>query len=362
MIRRPTRYPEVPAPASAPALDALLRQARAQCNDAVCAALLYGSCLRGGDIFDGILDMYLLVDSYPAAYQRRLPAFANRLLPPNVFYLEQAADDGKQPSPQAPPLADAEQPPVRRASAEQSPPNVADDGGKPADGRAAGSADSNILRCKAAVISLDDFRDGCSERWFQSYIWGRFAQPAHILYSRDAQIRAEVEACLLSACATLLARSLPALPPEGGIDELWAGALALSYGTELRAESPGRPAALAAAARPFYADLTQQLAAPDGGFTLREDAAGARYRCRVPARSRRAARGQWRRRRAQGKLLSILRLVKALFTYRGGLDYIAWKLERHAGEPIIIPPKLRRRPLIHLWPFFWKLYRRGLFK
>jgi hypothetical protein len=57
-----------------------------------------------------------------------------------------------------------------------------------------------------------------------------------------------------------------------------------------------------------------------------------------------------------------MRLVKALFTFEGGLDYIAWKLERHSGESIVIPDKVRRAPLIYLWGFFWGLYRRGIFK
>ena len=51
-----------------------------------------------------------------------------------------------------------------------------------------------------------------------------------------------------------------------------------------------------------------------------------------------AATVAWGLRRAQGKLLSIMRLIKALLTFEGGLDYIAWKLERHSGEEIIIPP------------------------
>jgi hypothetical protein len=70
----------------------------------------------------------------------------------------------------------------------------------------------------------------------------------------------------------------------------------------------------------------------------------------------------WLLRRIQGKTLSILRLVKALFTFEGGLDYIAWKLERHSGQEIVIPDRVRRRPLIHMWGFFWQLHRRGIFK
>jgi hypothetical protein len=70
----------------------------------------------------------------------------------------------------------------------------------------------------------------------------------------------------------------------------------------------------------------------------------------------------WSLRKGQGKLLSITRLVKALFTFEGGLDYIAWKLERHSGESVVIPDKVRRAPLIYMWGFFWNLYRRGVFK
>ena len=74
-------------------------------------------CLRSGDIYDGLLDLYLICDSYRAAYRRLLPAAANWLLPPNVFY--------------------AEQKPVYNAA-----------GGK-------------TLRSKVTVISIRDFQRGC---------------------------------------------------------------------------------------------------------------------------------------------------------------------------------------------------------
>ena len=57
-----------------------------------------------------------------------------------------------------------------------------------------------------------------------------------------------------------------------------------------------------------------------------------------------------------------MRLVKALFTFEGGLDYIAWKLERHSGQVVEIPERVRRRPLLHIWGFAWQLRRRGVFK
>src|SRR5262249_29782311 len=49
------------------------------------AVLFYGSCLRER-VLDGLmLDFYLIVSSYRDAYGRGWFAFANRVLPPNVF-------------------------------------------------------------------------------------------------------------------------------------------------------------------------------------------------------------------------------------------------------------------------------------
>lgn len=312
-------YPHVngPDPAADPTLAALLDKLRAERNDRVCAMLLYGSCLRSGDIYDGLLDLYLVLDNYREAYSGVLPALANWLLPPNVYYAEQVSATEGSPT----------------------------------------------LRAKVTVISLADFRRGCSPAWFESYIWGRFAQPTHILYARDAAARSALEEALLQAVATLLGRTLPALPATGTVEALWEGALALSYATELRTERGGRAQELAGFAREFYAAVTRTHA---GGlafpFTLEDGAGGVRYRSAPGGARRAAARLAWGLRRVQGKLLSIARLVKALFTFAGGLDYIAWKLERHSGETIEIPERVRAAPLIHLWGFFWGLYRRGIFK
>jgi hypothetical protein len=300
-------------------LAALLAQLDARHHGAICCTLVYGSCLRSGDIYDGLLDLYLICDNYRAAYRNTLLAAANWLLPPNVFYAEQRT--------------------------------------------VAGAVGSQTLRCKVTVISLRDFQRGCSPAWFESYIWGRFAQPTHILYARDEQLRAQVEAALSAAAHTLLQNALPALPPEGSLSTLWEQALGLSYATELRTERSGRAQELASSSREFYTALTRQHAAHLGfSFALYEQDGVLCYRIQMSTARRRFATLAWALRRAQGKLLSILRLVKALFTFDGGLDYIAWKLERHSGVKIVIPDKVRRAPLIHLWGFFWGLYRRGIFK
>lgn len=309
-------YPAVtgPDPTADPALAALLEDLHARHHGAICATLVYGSCLRSGDIYDGLLDLYLICDSYRAAYRNPWLAGANWLLPPNVFYAEHRHQ-------------------------------------------------GRTLRSKVTVISLRDFRRGCSRAWFESYIWGRFAQPTHVLHSRDAAAREAVEACLLQAAHTLLCNSLPALPDTGLVSDLWQRALALSYATELRTERSGRAAELAQSASDFYADITR-LHAPSlgSGFKVYDSGGGLHYSKITSALQRLNTRCAWWLRRGQGKLLSILRLVKALFTFEGGLDYIAWKLERHSGEEIVIPERVRRAPLIYLWGFFWGLYRRGIFK
>ncbi len=314
-------YPPVagPDPHEHPLLGELLSSLRARFHAAPCAALVYGSCLRSGNIYDGLLDIYLICDSYRSAYRSSLPAAANWLLPPNVYYAEQP-------------------------------------------GPAAGEG-NRTLRAKVTVISLRDFRRGCSGSWFESYIWGRFAQPTHLLYARDAAVRADIERALLNAGHTLLCRALPALPDEGTLAALWEQALALSYATELRTERSGRAGELVREAHDFYAAVTRRHAGAIGhGFHLVEGPGGTTYVSAPSATSRRIAKLSWALRRAQGKLLSILRLLKGLFTFDGGLDYIAWKLERHSGETIEIPDKVRRAPLLHLWGFFWGLYKRGIFR
>ena len=310
-----SHYPTVTANGAEndPLLAQLLEELRARHNDAIAGVLLYGSCLRSGDIYDGLLDLYLVCDSYTSAYGAGLLAVANWMLPPNVFYAES-------------------------------------------------SRDGRTLRSKVTVISLKDFQRGCTPAWFESYIWGRFAQPTLLLYARDAAARADLESSLLEAARTLLRRSLPVLPGEDTVTALWEKSLALSYATELRTERSGRASELAHSAAGFYEAVTRTLADRLGSEFALLEGEPPRYRSDSTGLQRGRSQLAWATRRVQGKFMSIARLVKALFTFEGGLDYIAWKLERHSGEKIVIPDRVRRWPLIFLWGFFFGLYRRGIFK
>jgi hypothetical protein len=308
--------PTEPAPdvETIPALGLLLSQLRAHHGEGVNAIVAYGSCLRSGDIFDGLLDLYLICDDYRGAYGNAAPALANWLLPPNVFYAE-VTHEGK------------------------------------------------ILRSKYALISSADFARYCSSARFESYIWGRFSQPVSIIWHRDQASLEAVENCLLNAVRTFLENCLPSLPASASVDTLWSESLALSYATELRSERSGRARELAGASSEHFAEVTRLVSGTlDFPFSVYNEGAGLYYRAEVPRLRRRLAGSSWILRRVSGKLMSILRLLKALFTFAGGLDYIAWKLERHSGQEVVIPERVRRFPLLFVWGFCWQLYRRGIFK
>ena len=293
------------APGAAVALGNLLRERFGSHAQAV---LFYGSCRRAHDDTGGIVDLYVLVDGYRAAYGALLPALANRILAPNVYYLE-----------------------------------------LPFAGRTA--------RAKYAVVSLDQFERGTA-RWFHPYLWGRFAQPCGLLYVADEIVRRRVVRALAAAVATFVARTLPRLPAEFDTEALWTRGLLLTYAAELRSERPKKIRALVADALPELETQTRALALEQGWIP----AAGRRHRNPSTRGQRVSSACGWAARQVQGKVLSILRLLKASFTFDGGLPYLAWKIERHSGVKIDITPFMRRNPRLGAIGALWRTWRLGGFR
>ena len=273
--------------------------------------LFYGSCARGEDAEDGIADIFVIVDSYRNVYDRRVPAYLNACLPPNVFYREIPA------------------------------------AGAP-------------LRVKLALISLADFRDGIL-RWFHSYLWGRFAQPARLLYARDEAVRAEFHRLLAQAALTLLRTTIPALRDKvNDAETIWTGALSRSYSAEYRPEPGSKAAELVRYDLAGYTGLLD-AALPALGDILRREGENS-YLCLCDAGTAARALARWRRRRRLGRILSVLRLVKAVLTFTNSVDYAAWKIGRHTGMDIEVTPGLRRYPLLFGWRVFLKLVRQGILR
>ncbi|WP_349616337.1 hypothetical protein [Azotobacter salinestris] len=288
-------------------LHRLCAEARARFGDTLVALLFYGSCLRSGNPGEGLVDLYAIVDDYSRASPSRLLRLANAWLPPNILLLRTRMADGR------------------------------------------------LLQAKCAVLSLADLERGTA-RWFQSYLWGRFAQPSRLVYCRNAQSERRIQEALARAVLTLLGQALPCQEPRFDSESLWRRALALSYGCELRPESADRPARLVRHDREHYRCLTRAAASALAGLEAIAGEADL-YRNRLPAAACRQGRRRWRLRRLQGRLLNLARLAKASFTFELGVDYVVWKLQRHLGQPVEVSPRLRRHPLIFGWPLLWRLLR-----
>lgn len=285
----------------APAVAAMAEAVRARHPQGALAVLFYGSCLRKPEtvLADSVLDFYLLVETYSAAYGSALLACANKLLPPNVFYLELSRDGG-------------------------------------------------ALRCKYAVLTLDDFLAGTARRTLNVSLWARFSQQARLVWARDAGIADRVAEGCSEAVLTMLGNAAPLLPRDAAADELWRRAFEETYAAELRSESAGRAAELVA----LDVERLSRVAVP-ARQALQQEA---------PTESVERCAAMWRKRRRAGKLLNLARLVKAAFTFEGGIDYVLWKVKRHSGVELPVTDWQRRHPVLAAPLLAWRLYRRGAFR
>ena len=116
------------------------------------AILFYGSCLRERQLDGLMLDFYLIVSDYRAAYGQSWLVLANRLIPPNVFPFEH---DG--------------------------------------------------LTAKYAVLSEADFHRLNGPETRNVSVWARFAQPARLAWAADDAARQRTVAAVARAAPTLLA-------------------------------------------------------------------------------------------------------------------------------------------------------------
>jgi hypothetical protein len=264
-----------------PRVTAMAAALAAEYPTAARAVLFYGSCLRDRQLDGLILDFYLIVSDYRAAFGNSWLAPANRLVPPNVFTF---AHDG--------------------------------------------------LVGKYAVLSEADFSRDCGPDAFSTSVYARFAQPARLIWVADEAARRRADGAVASAVVTLLHLTRPSMADAEAADGLavWRQAFAFTYGAELRAERSTRPGAIVDAEPDRYRRLAE--------------AAGVTEPIGDDEGRRRRTRTAWRWRQRRGKTISVLRLMKASFTFAGGIDYLAWKINRHAGTDIKLKPWQRRWPWI----------------
>ena len=287
---------------------------KARYGDAVLAVVYYGSCFRTGTEKDGILDIFIIVDDYRNIYVKNSLVVANTLLPPNVFYYEMEFE-------------------------------------------------GTTLRTKYAVITLEQFIQRNSVQCFHTFFWARFAQPCTLTFVRDETVRTTIVAAINQAIETFITRVLPILPRRFDAEMLWSSGLAASYRTELRPESTSAAARLVAQNLDRYRAVTAlTLELRSDIYNCSEGSDQHDFVATISKRERWIARQAWRIRRPQGKIINLLRILKAAFTFDGGVDYVLWKIERHSGIKVEATPMLRRHPLLTCWPTVWRLYRAGAFR
>lgn len=190
------------------------------------------------------------------------------------------------------------------------------------------------FRAKYAVLPLSQLEAKVRASNSNPYFWARLAQPMRLVWSADKDAEAGVLDIIARACETAWANAVGTLPAASSLEQ-WAGLFRQTYRTELRPEPAGRAAAIVEAECGYYEGLSAAL---KGVAPIQPN---------------------WATRRMAGKLLSVLRLAKASFTFQGGADYIAWKIRRHSGVEIEVTDFHRRHPLIAGLLLLPQLLRRG---
>jgi hypothetical protein len=283
------------------------------CGTNLAAAIFFGSVLVGtSPSKDSAADIFVVVEDYERFYRdigTRLPqarrasimAALNRALPPNVIYLK---DPG-----------------ALRAGA------------------------------KCFVISRKDLSLGLSRDAKDHFCRGRLVQRIQIVYSRDPEVREEIEAGLESARRVSLEWVPIYLPEKFSVLDFCLRMLEVSYAGEIRPESPARVKEVFNAQRSYFRLMFGRLlseAAADGYLEFEDHM----YSRSSPPSFR--ERFEWRLFFVQSKVRATLRWFKYMLTFDDWLDYIARKAERRTGVRVELTKAERRFPIILLWP---KLFR-----
>lgn len=283
-----------------PRVTAFAQAIAAQYGDASRAVLFYGSCLRTTELEGQMLDFYLIVSSYEAAYGKSWLVRANKLLPPNVFPAEH---DG--------------------------------------------------LVAKIAVLSEEDFHKLNGPEASTVSVWARFAQPSRLVWCAGETAREKAVAAISRAPITLFELALPVLgiQPQTPVRIFHRG-FELTYGAELRAERGNRPGSVVDSDLERYDRFGLATMA-----TMQDQDSSEALDLSVDEAEKR-----WKTLRRNGKLLTLARLAKASGTYAGGIDYLAWKINRHAGTNYEIKPWQRKWPILGALTMLPRLFVGGAIK
>jgi hypothetical protein len=283
---------------------------RATCGGNLVAVVFFGSRLLGtspGE--ESAADLFVVVENYLHFYESigtRLPtarhsgimAALNRMLPPNIIYLN---DPG---------------------------------------GMRAGA--------KCFVVAESDLAYGLSSDSRDHFFRGRLAQRVDIVYARSDKDRTALER-RIEAARRLTVDWVPIYTrqPSFGVLDYCRRMMEVSYAAEIRPEARSRVLDVFNAQQSFFRLVygrVLQEAVRDGVLV----AEGDRYRLAhgPPWRERR----RWGAFFARSKARATLRWFKYMLTFDEWLDYIVRKVERRSNVRIELTKSERRFPALLLWP------------
>ena len=190
------------------------------------------------------------------------------------------------------------------------------------------------LRSKYAVLSEDHFRRECDLSARTASVFARFSQPSRLVWTADDQAAELAVDAVSRAAPALLELARPTMTDAEARDvlDIWKRGFEFTFGAEIRAERSSRASAIVDSDPDRY----RRFAA----------ACGFPRDLRLNEEQREISIDAWRQFRKRGKRASVARLAKASLTFAGGAEYIAWKINRHAGTDIQLTEWQKRHPLL----------------
>ncbi|MCX5615780.1 hypothetical protein NQF87_02135 [Bombella sp. TMW 2.2559] len=263
--------------------------------------LFYGSILREVDP-DGILDFYVITDRPSSLNENPLASLANHILPPNVYYMEHVI------------------------------------GGQ-------------LLRAKVAFLSQRQFQKRSTIFTLDTTIWARFCQPVRMVWVRDNKSADHVLQAIRQCAITASCWAALLGPEEGMAIDYWHNLFAHTYAVEFRVEKKGRSHHLLQGREERYiAVLESAWQHVSLGYEIEKG--GLRPLLTTSVRMK--AEKNWQKIQAVGRPLNLARLVKAAFTFKDGVSYLLWKIQRHTGEKIHVSSFEKKHPILTLPLFLWR--------
>lgn len=196
------------------------------------------------------------------------------------------------------------------------------------------SVEGETLRSKYAVLPISTFADWMKPSTSNPYFWARFSQPSVLVYMRDDNAKQNVIQAIATALSTCFANARATTTATAPL-EIWTSGFRATYDTEWRSERQGRADQIVSTYPDYYREAARLL------------------------QSVSAVRSQQALRQFVGKLWATARLMKASFTFQGGADYLAWKIERHSGVKVELTDWQRRHPILAAPMMLVALRRKG---